>query len=207
LDWESWSTREIGSLLAQDGQLQGHSLARIGAGIRNALPTCSQTEVTRLLGVSDNRFALLRSRNKTLSLEFLCRTSFLLGISVIKLLTEKPDQWKVGKIRRGPWERSSRTLVETSRQTIAEQLERLLVEGCPSLREASRRLGRSRMTLIRHFPEQSAKILSRSSKRYAWRAPYRTRAQKDSGFSFTEFSASKNGPFADRHAAKASARR
>ena len=169
-EWETHVAREGGSLVAMEMPMRMNSPALIGEGIQNALPAWSQGEITRVLGVSDNRFALLRSRNKTLPLEFLCRVSFVLRISVISLLTSDPDAWIVGRPRKGLWGQPRRRLVESD-PVLRQRLGRLLTEGCRSLREASIRLGRSRTTLLRHFPTECAELLKRSGRRYAWLAP------------------------------------
>ncbi|SDT93286.1 TniQ protein [Verrucomicrobium sp. GAS474] len=169
-EWDAHVAKAVGSLVALEKPMRMNSPALIGEGIRNALPTWSQGEITRMLGVSDNRFALLRSRNKTLPLEFLCRVSFVLRVSVPSLLTGDPDTWTPASPRKGLWKQAQRLLVESD-PLLRQCLEQLIDEGCPSLREASLRLGRSRTTLLRHFPEECSELLRRSGNRYAWRIP------------------------------------
>ncbi len=150
-----------------------NSPARIVVGVRNSLPTWSQTDIGHLLGVHGHYFALLRSRNKTVSLEFLCRVSFALGIPIEKLLIENSDCWLLGNPRRGPWKPATRVLVASERVNLAKRFKALARAGCPSLRMASIHLRHSRSTLIRHFPEMAKVILARSKPRYAWRGSRR----------------------------------
>ena len=162
-EWDSHFAREAGALAAAAKGSGGNSPMWIAAGIRNALPTWPQGEICRLLGVHDNRFALLRTRNRTVSFEFLCRVSFALGISVPTLLTVDPDGWIARTPRRGDWTPTRRVLVENDREALSERLQCLVREGCLSLRQASIQLGRSRETLLRHFPVESEQLLNRSS--------------------------------------------
>ncbi len=165
------SPRKPGLLVRAEKGMRGNSPAWIAKGLRNAFPTWRQGDICKLLGVHNNRFALLRGRNKAVSFEFLCRISFVLGISVVTLLTHDPDTWTIGTLRGGGWMPAQRVLVEKESEALSIKLRHLLDEGCSSLRSASIRLRRSRMTLLRHFPVECRELLKRSRGRYVWRTP------------------------------------
>ena len=185
-EWDLHLAGEAGTLVSMEKPVTANSPAQIANGIRNAFPTWTQGEISKLLGIHDSFFALLRNRNKTMSFEFLCRVSFALRISMATLLMEDPDGWQVGTPRRGPWVPARRTLVQHEMENLRERLRDLLTDGCSSLRTASMALGRCRTTLLKHFPEEASELLRRSQARR--KAPH---------FPFTEFRKVKNGCFSE----------
>ncbi|MDR0534670.1 MAG: TniQ family protein [Verrucomicrobiales bacterium] len=166
--WEMHCAEQIGNLLAYTGRTANLNMPnQIANGLTGNLADYSQSEICRLLKINDATLAQLRSRNKTISLELLCRISFLSGVTVSNLLLQSPNRWFFQTPRKtAQWRLATRTRLEDRIEIVRPQLESLIQRGCPSLRAACLALGTSSVTLKRHFPQVANVLLKKSSTRY-----------------------------------------